>query len=162
MKRGVLLYLMISYFEVFNKGRANARRIKFYSEKFDHIYVMCLGTPEISKKDNITYIIGNPFYWFQNRPKKVDYVKGTDFTFGGAVALLFSKWYKCPFVLRIGSPWLYALDTPVKFLKHFITQFLKPIVLKSADKVVFNSKSIVPKYMENKSEIVYNGLCLNE
>ena len=137
-------------------------RINKYSKKFDTVYTFCLGKRGYHIDKNKHYITGSPLTWlldYKKVPKSnVKFIKITDWSIGGFIGVIFSKLSNKQLVFRCGGLWIYKINTPLKLIKATITKITKPIVLRNAKKIVYNSKSIVQKKYLYKSAVVYNGV----
>ncbi|HLC90289.1 MAG TPA: glycosyltransferase family 4 protein [Candidatus Nanoarchaeia archaeon] len=152
-----LLFISLSSLETLHNS-IHKPILQLLSEKFRSITVFCWGKPFQKKEGNITYYSGNILDWWKFRRRigeaKIIYIN--DFFVGGLFGTFIKG--KSRLVFRCGSPWKYDLHSLSALLKSFVVTFSKPVVIRSCDKVVYNSQAIVQKQYSHPWEVVYNGV----
>lgn len=130
------------------------------SKRFDKVSVLCLGSRSREKRENLTYLSGTIQDWFSylRREPKTKYIYINDFFVGGFVGVVIKFLWGSKLVLRCGSPWKYDLSSFSSFLKTLAVGFTKPLVIKSCDKIVYNSKALVQRQYKHDWDVAHNGV----
>jgi len=137
-------------------------RLKEYSKKFDYVFILCFGEKKIIQEGKLIYCCGNFFQWItyikKLKKKDIVYVKTHDVFISGLFSLIASKYYHVYLVMRYASPWVYRINSPLKFFKTILINILKPLIIKNCHKVVYNSKSVVQRKYKHNYKVIYNGV----
>lgn len=154
-----LLFISLSNYQTLHNS-IHLDVLNFLKNKFDNIFIFCLGKKFYQKEENIHYFSGNFWQWYFKLKKlpTLDFVYINDFFVGGTFGIYAKKRKKARLVFRCGSPWKYELNSPSAIFKTIIIILTKPLVIKSCDKVVYNSKAIVQHQYKHNWEVVYNGV----
>ena len=132
--------------------------LQLLATKFYSIAVFCWGKSFQETERNITYYSGNFLDWWKYLRRigeaKIIYIN--DFFVGGLFGRSIKR--KSKLVFRCGSLWKYDLHSLSAIFKSFIAILSKPVVVRSCDKVVYNSQAIVQKQYSHPWEVVYNGV----
>jgi hypothetical protein len=156
-----LLFINISDYETTAKNSYAREVIDAFRPHFSKIHIFCLGRGEIIKDRNLIFYCGNLRYWNGNLNKirkRITDIHAQDLFLGGYYAYRASKKLGIGYSVRCGGIWRYKLNSISKVIKHLIAKYTQIIVLKNADNIVFNSRSIVPKDYLHRSKVVYNGV----
>jgi glycosyltransferase involved in cell wall biosynthesis len=160
---GELLYITLSSARTV-KNSIHQDIINELKEKFENISIFCLGKRYKEENENTTIYQGNFLDWFKviKKKKNINKIYANDYFLGGLLATVVKNKTKAPLFIRIGSPWIYQLNSISAIIKTIILKILRPYVLNKCDFVVYNSKSIVYKGMTHKHAVIYNGVDLKK
>jgi len=129
---------------------------------------MCYGDKYQKQEENhkeakITYISGNFVDWIKaiKHLPKPSLIYTNDYFLGGLVGTYLKKKNKSPLFIRVGSPWVYELNSPIAIAKTIAVKIIRPFILKRADIVVYNSQAVVQKNIPHNFEMIYNGVDTN-
>ena len=154
-----LVYISLSSQKTLQNS-IHASIISMLQKRFEKVLVLCRGKNHHHQEKNVEYYSGNFPTWWNLRKiiPQGSMIYSTDFFLGGAYGVLLKKLKKSRLVLRCASPWEYQLNSLSSILKHMIAKITKPFVLKSCDKVVYNSQALINYQYPHNYTIVYNGI----
>ncbi|MBI2145833.1 glycosyltransferase family 4 protein [Candidatus Woesearchaeota archaeon] len=134
--------------------------LEMLGKHFEKVIVFCRGKKYSIQKGNRRYCSGGFRDWWRYQrkvpPRTPIYIN--DFFVGGLFGVLLKRKKKSKLFLRAASPWVYELSSLSSVLKTMILQMTKPLVIKSCDKVIYNSKALVQHQYQHNYEVIYNGV----
>jgi len=156
-----LLYLTLSAERVL-KNSIHSYILDELKKEFE-ITILCYGDKYQKQEENITYISGNFVNWIKaiKHLNNISLIYANDYFLGGLIGAYLKKKHKISLFIRVGSPWVYEINSPIAIAKTIAVKIIRPFVLKRADLVIYNSQAVVQRNIPHNFEVIYNGVDTN-